>query len=98
VAELEARDLGPLDMGEALELTALVCLRDRDRGSRYAVRWLARWLEERERTLDEAVIITGALQALGGPAHATALAALQSLAKDGLPNTRPAPQQSRAPR
>ena len=40
VAELEARDVGQLDLGEALELTALVALRDRERGRRYAVRWL----------------------------------------------------------
>jgi hypothetical protein len=28
----EAREIGRLDLGEALELTALVVLRDRDRG------------------------------------------------------------------
>ena len=32
------REVGRLDQGEALDLTALVALRDRDRGWRYAVR------------------------------------------------------------
>jgi hypothetical protein len=40
VAEIEAREVGQLDLGEALELTALVALRDRERGRRYAERLL----------------------------------------------------------
>ena len=47
VAEIEARDAGLLDLAEALELTALIALRDRERGARYALRWLQRWLERR---------------------------------------------------
>jgi hypothetical protein len=47
-AELNARMMGVVTLVEALELTALVALRDRDptRGSRYAARWLGRWLAE----------------------------------------------------
>jgi hypothetical protein len=48
---------------DALELTALVTLRDRERGRRYAVRWL----EETDATLDAAVVTVAALHALGGP-------------------------------
>jgi hypothetical protein len=59
VAELDAREIGRLDLGEALELTALVVLRDRDRG----------W---------EVVLVAAALQALSGPAHEAALAALRA--------------------
>ena len=42
VAEIEARGVGQLDLSEALELTALVALRDRECIRRYAVRWLQR--------------------------------------------------------
>jgi hypothetical protein len=46
VAELEAREAGRLELDEALELTALIALRDPERGQRYAVRWLKRCLDE----------------------------------------------------
>jgi hypothetical protein len=58
VAEIEAREVGMLDLGEALELTALVALRDRERGRRYDVRWLRRWLDVAEApTIDEATML-----------------------------------------
>src|SRR5262249_17781364 len=82
IAEIEAREVGQLDLSEALELTALVALRDRPRGDRYALRWLARWLEETPAmTLDEAVIVKAALAALGSPGHDEALAALRGMAQ-----------------
>jgi hypothetical protein len=37
VAEIEAREVGQLDLGEALELTALVALRDRERGRGFEI-------------------------------------------------------------
>jgi hypothetical protein len=80
VAEIEAREIGQLDLGEALELTALVALRKRERGRRYAVRWLQRWLDDAEApTIDEAVMVAGCLAALGGPWHLAALEALRGL-------------------
>jgi hypothetical protein len=80
VAEIEARDIGQLDLGEALELTALVALRDRQRGRRYAVRWLQRWLEETDAaTIDYAAVVAGCLAALGTNGHAAALTALQGV-------------------
>ena len=42
LAELGARECGQLTLDEALQLTALVALHDRDRGERYALRWLSR--------------------------------------------------------
>ena len=79
-AELEAREAGRLDLEEALELTALVALRDRPRSRRLAARWLQRWLEEQQAPLiDEVVLVAGSLAALGGPLHAEALAALRKL-------------------
>ena len=45
-AEITARELGGLDLSDALELTALIALRDRARGPRAGARWLQRWLDE----------------------------------------------------
>ena len=79
-AGFEAREAGRLDLGEALELTALVALRDRPRSRRLAARWLQRWLDERRAPLiDEVVMVAGSLAALGGPLHAEALAAIRRL-------------------
>ena len=51
VAELEAHEVGQLDLDEALELTALVALRDASRRHVYAVRWLTRWRPNRNASL-----------------------------------------------
>jgi hypothetical protein len=54
---------------DALELTAMIALRDYDRGRRAGARWLQRWLDETPSvTIDEAVMVAGCLVALGGPA------------------------------
>jgi hypothetical protein len=81
VAEIEARDAGLLDLDEAVQLTALIALRDPARGERYAVRWLARWLEEAKApTIDEAVLVASCLAALGGRQRVAALDLLRALA------------------
>src|SRR5262245_41391284 len=78
-AELEARGCGALSLDESIRLTALVALHDRERGRRYAARWLTRWLERRPAaTFDEVAMVVGLLGALGGPGHAEALQALRS--------------------
>ena len=83
LAETTAREVGHVDLREALELAALIAKHDpRVRGRRASARWLRRWLEERPRaTIDDAVMTAGLLAALGGPAHAAALSALRELAK-----------------
>jgi hypothetical protein len=83
VAEITARELGRLDLGEALELAALIAKHDpRVRGRRATARWLLRWLEQAgSPTIDEAVMVAGNLAALGGEAHGPALACLREAAR-----------------
>lgn len=79
-AEFEARLVDPLDLAEALELTALVASRNRRRGGRFAVRWLHRWLEEDETpSLDQVTISVACLAALGGDEHERALGTLRQI-------------------
>jgi hypothetical protein len=87
VAEATAREVGQIDLREALELTALVARNDQVRGRRMAARWLERWLGETAAPMiDEAVMVAGCLAALGGASHTTALAALRGVSrKSGLP-------------
>jgi hypothetical protein len=42
VAEMTVPAIGVVSLGEALGLTALIAKHDRERGWRYAVRWLQR--------------------------------------------------------
>src|SRR6478609_3723017 len=77
-AEIAALELRALSHADALDLTALVALRNRQRGSRFAARWLQRWLDETPGVaIDQVVMVAGCLQALGGPGHAAALEALR---------------------
>jgi len=47
-----------------------------------AARWLQRWLSETQApTIDDAVLVAGALAALGGEQHNAAAAALQTVAE-----------------
>ncbi len=80
LAEVTAREVGKIDLHEALELTALVALDDRTRGRRLAARWLERWLGETPAPMiDEAVVVAGCLAALGSELHDAALAALRAV-------------------
>jgi hypothetical protein len=64
---MTARELGRITLDESLALTALVVQKDPGRRSRYTVRWLLRLLEEdKNLTIDEAVLAASALAALGG--------------------------------
>ena len=81
VAEATAREVGMLDLREALELTALIAERDRPRSQRYTVRWLVRYLNAADApTIDEVAFIGACLAALGGQSHAEALSVLRAVA------------------
>jgi hypothetical protein len=78
VAEIVAREVGHIDLREALELTALVARSDRARARRMAARWLERWLAEAKPPIDDAVTVAANLAALGGQLHEVALDALRA--------------------
>jgi hypothetical protein len=81
-AELTARELERLTLDVALALTELVARKDPARGSRYAVRWLRRLLDEgHDLPIDEVALAAAALAALGGRGHDDALAALSAMAE-----------------
>jgi hypothetical protein len=81
VAEVTAREIGRISLVEALELTALIALKDSRRHGRAGARWLRRYLDENERAgLDDVAFVAGCLSALGGREHEAALAALRAVA------------------
>ena len=74
--------MGKLSLEEALELTALIAFKDPRRHGRAGARWLRRYLDENAQAgLDDVVFLAGCLSALGGRDHATAIAALRTIAK-----------------
>ena len=76
--------MGVVTLTEALELTALVALKDPRRRSRYAARWLTRWLAETPAmTLGDAAIVVAHLGALGEPRHARVVATLRGIVERG---------------
>jgi hypothetical protein len=79
LAKVTAREVGVIDLGAALELTALVAVHDRSRLGRFAARWLERYLTEVVPRIDEVLLAAGCLSALGDPRHAEALAALREV-------------------
>jgi hypothetical protein len=84
VAETTLRELGRPTLGELLELTALIAVRDPRRYHRVAARWMFRYLQEAEAaTLADVQAVTVGLSALGGPRHDEAVLALRGIAEDG---------------
>jgi hypothetical protein len=77
-----ARDLPPLSLADALELTVLVARKDPNRHPRLAARWLLRYLEEDPHaTIDEAALGASSLAALTGVGHEEATATLRAMAE-----------------
>lgn len=83
VAEVTAREIGRISLTEALELTALIALKDSRRHGRAGARWMRRFLEENERAgLDDVAFVAGCLSALGGREHEAAVTALRTVTSD----------------
>jgi hypothetical protein len=70
-------------LSDLLELTALIALKQPERHSRVAARWLLKYLQAvDDATIYDANFVTANLQALGGRQHANALAALWDVAEE----------------
>jgi hypothetical protein len=67
-------------LAEALELTILIARKEPRRLSKVAVRWLERYLAEREPTLGEVALAVSALSALGDEQQGEAVRVLRALA------------------
>ena len=81
IAETVLREIGRVSLVEALQLTALIAVKDPRRHARVSARWLARYLETHEAaTIDECAHAVGALVALGGNGHDAAYSALLDMA------------------
>ena len=63
---MAAREMGGLNLAEALDLTLLMRETDRWRYERAAVRWLERFIEERRPPLSEIALASAALSEVGG--------------------------------
>jgi hypothetical protein len=83
LAEVTAREIGRVTIGEGLELTALVARKQPERYGRFAARWLCVYLEEHERaTLEDVTLLSSSLQSLAMPEnHASALVILTKAAR-----------------
>jgi hypothetical protein len=75
-AEASAREMGAVDLAEALDLVCLVADVAPERLDRFARRWLARVAVERALRLDELDLAVTAMRALPSPRAVAALRAL----------------------
>lgn len=64
-ADMAARELGGLSLSDALDLTLLIREADRWRYERAAVRWLERFIEQRQPALSELALASAALAEVG---------------------------------
>jgi hypothetical protein len=77
-----AKELPPLTLADALELTILIARKDPRRHPRVAARWLLRYLEEcDEATIDEAAMVAACLAALAGDRYRDAALSLRAMAE-----------------
>jgi hypothetical protein len=81
VAEATAREVGVIDLREALELTALIAERDRRalRGTQFDA---SRYVDSANAaTINDVAFVAACLAALGGPRDAAALEVLRAVAR-----------------
>jgi hypothetical protein len=78
-AEIAARELGMLTLGDALRLVVLYAEKDSAKFDPAAVKWLRRLLEERATSLRETELVVMNLLQLPGEARALAAEALARL-------------------
>jgi hypothetical protein len=77
-----AKELPPLSLSDALELTMLIARKGPRRHPRVAARWLLRYLEEcDEATIDEARMVAACLAALTGDRYQDAPLSLPAMAE-----------------
>ena len=82
LAEMTARELGWINLLDALDLLALLTVKDPRRGERAKARWLRRYLEaDPAAGLRETATVIGCLDALAGSGHEQALALLRTFAE-----------------
>jgi hypothetical protein len=82
VAKATAKDLPPLSLEDALDLTILIARKEPRRHPRVAARWLLCYLEEcDEATIDEAAMVASCLAALSGDRHRDATLTLRGVAE-----------------
>lgn len=80
------REMGRVSLQKALELTALIALKEPHRRSRVAARWLLRFLEEHDTaTIEEGVLAGSALTTLGTAGRNSAIAVLRDMTEKRLP-------------
>jgi hypothetical protein len=81
VAEATAKELPPLNLTDALDLTMLIARKEPRRHPRVAARWLLRYLEEcDDATIDEAALVAACLAALAGDRRQEAAVTLRAMA------------------
>jgi hypothetical protein len=81
-AEATAKELLPLKLTDALELTMLIAHKDPRRHPRVPARWLLRYLEEcDDATIDEAAMVAACLAALAGDRYGDAALTLRAMAE-----------------
>jgi 2-polyprenyl-6-methoxyphenol hydroxylase-like FAD-dependent oxidoreductase len=80
---MAAREMGELSLEDALSLCALIVDLDRTRADRAALRWLQRFIDERQPPLAEVALAASALAEVRHGERAVGLETLRRLLRPG---------------